>query len=86
MNIIGYADSNYANDKDTCQSVTGYVICVNHPIVSWKSKMKPAVALSSTEAEYVALSMCLSEMLFIKQVLDSMHTEVQLPRVATSLK
>jgi len=79
LTIQGYSDSNYANDKDTRQSVTGYVIYVNETLVAWKSKMQPGVTLSSTEAEYVALSMCLSEMLFIKQVLESIYIPINLP-------
>ena len=79
MNIIGFANSNYANDKDTHQSVTGYVIYVKNSLIAWKFKIQPAVTLYSNEAEYVTVSMCLAEMLFIKQVLNSMHTEVQLP-------
>ena len=79
LTIQGYSDSNYANNKDTRQSVTGYVIYVNETLVAWKSKMQPGVTLSSTEAEYVALSMCLSEMLFIKQVLESIYIPINLP-------
>ena len=65
LEIIGYADSNYGNDPETHHSVSGFVIYLNKSLISWKSKLKPITTLSSTEAEYIALAMCLAEVLFI---------------------
>jgi len=45
----------------------------------WKSKMQESVTLSSTEAEYVAISQCLTDMLFIKAVGESMNVKVKVP-------
>ena len=41
--------------------------------------MQQCVTLSSTEAEYVAASQCVSEMEFVRQVVESMGMNVQLP-------
>ena len=81
LNITAYSDSNYTNDKDSCQSVTGFVIYVNDTLVTWKSKMQPAVTLSSTESEYVALSMCLCEMIFIKHIIEELHLDLHHPMI-----
>jgi uncharacterized protein YuzE len=51
----GYADAAYANNEDM-KSTTGYVFLASGGAVTWKSKKQTVVALSSTEAEYVAFS------------------------------
>ena len=38
IEIIGYSDSSFANNKETQQSVTGYAIYANNSLITWKSK------------------------------------------------
>jgi hypothetical protein len=47
--------------------------------ISWKSKSGKSVTLSSTEAEYLAMSECAKELIFIKNVLETMGIKVKLP-------
>ena len=54
--LICFCDSDYATDLDPRKSVTGYVLCVKGVPVCWKSKAQRSVTLSSTEAEWIALS------------------------------
>ena len=57
----------------------GFIIyCMGVPI-HWKSKGQKSVALSSSEAEYVALSEAAKEVKFIYQVLISLNFMVKLP-------
>ena len=49
-------DSDHASDPDTHQSQTGYILKLAKGIVSWTLYLQKTVALSSTEAEYMALS------------------------------
>jgi len=51
----GYADAAYGN-LDERRSTTGYVFIAGSGAITWRSKKQPTVVLSSTEAEYVALS------------------------------
>ena len=81
IKIIGYADSSFATDKDTRLSVTGYVIYSNNSIIAWKPKNQSSITLSSTESEHVALSKCLMEMIFIKQVCESVNKPIQTPMI-----
>ena len=67
--IIGYVDSDFATDPVTRQSVTGYFIFIGNSLVCWKSKQKVSTTLSSTEAEYVAMSHCATEMMFVRNLL-----------------
>ena len=50
------SDSEFANDKDTRYSVYGYIIYFCGIPVAWKSESMKSVVLSTTEAEYVAVS------------------------------
>jgi Reverse transcriptase (RNA-dependent DNA polymerase) len=51
----GYSDAAYA-DTDDYKSTSGYVFIVGEGAVTWRSKKQSTIALSSTEAEYIALS------------------------------
>ena len=63
----GYSDAN-ALDPQSCLSRTGYVITyANCPII-WSSKMQSTISLSTTEAEYVALSSALRDVIFLMEL------------------
>ena len=51
-----YSDSDYARDVETRKSTSGYVFFIAGGPVSWKSAKQHAVTLSSTKAEYYALT------------------------------
>ena len=53
------------NDKDTRYSVYGYIIYFCGFPVAWKSKSMKSVVLSTTEAEYVAVSEVVKEIKFL---------------------
>src|SRR5271154_2819160 len=54
--IIGYADADWGSDKDDRKSTTGYVFTINSGAVSWTSHKQTSNAVSTMEAEYMALS------------------------------
>ena len=70
--IVGMVDSDFATNKDTRKSTTGYLVTVGGCLVSWMSKAQPSVTLSNTEAEYVAASMCVTEIRFITMLMDEL--------------
>ena len=53
--FYGYVDAMYAN-MDDYKSTSGYVFLVGSGAITWRSKKQTTIALSSTEAEYIALS------------------------------
>ena len=69
FNLQAYADADFANSKDR-KSISGFVVKLNTNLIAWKSKKQNSVTLSSAEAEYVAISVCLTECLFIKQFIE----------------
>ena len=64
------------NDR---KSVTGWDIYANDALISHKSKQQEVTAKSSTEAEYIALAAVCSEIMFIKQLLESINIGVRTP-------
>ena len=61
---VSYCDSNYATDPNDRKSVSGMIHTIGGTIVNWASKKQSTVTLSSTEAEYIALSDCSKEIKF----------------------
>jgi hypothetical protein len=74
-----YSDSDWAGDEDNRKPVTGFMIFLLGVPIMWRSKAQGSVALSSTEAEFYALSEAAKEIKFIVQVLISMGIPVKLP-------
>ncbi|XP_045783756.1 secreted RxLR effector protein 161-like [Maniola jurtina] len=68
--ILGYCDADYANDVDTRRSIRGYVFIKNGAAVTWSSQRQQTVALSTTEAEFMAACAATKEAIWIKQLLS----------------
>uniref|UniRef100_A0A3Q7IES9 Reverse transcriptase Ty1/copia-type domain-containing protein n=1 Tax=Solanum lycopersicum TaxID=4081 RepID=A0A3Q7IES9_SOLLC len=62
----GYSDSDYAGDVDKRRSMIGYVFTLGGSVVSWKATLQPTVTLSTTEAEYMALTEAAKEGIWLK--------------------
>lgn len=71
MRIVAFTDSDYANGEDR-KSVTGGVVTLGGVPTNAMSKTQAIVSLSSTEAEYIALSAVAQEVIFQSQILDEL--------------
>uniref|UniRef100_A0A803LNQ4 Retroviral polymerase SH3-like domain-containing protein n=1 Tax=Chenopodium quinoa TaxID=63459 RepID=A0A803LNQ4_CHEQI len=54
--LIGYVDSDYGGDLDDRKSTSGYVFFLGGSAISWRSALQEVTGLSTTEAEYMALT------------------------------
>ncbi|KAE8695213.1 Oxygen-dependent coproporphyrinogen-III oxidase [Hibiscus syriacus] len=63
--VVGYVDSNYAGDLDSRRSTTGYVFTLGGGPICWKSIVQFVVALSTTEAKYMAAAEAAKEALWL---------------------
>ncbi|WVZ62982.1 hypothetical protein U9M48_012667 [Paspalum notatum var. saurae] len=66
--FVGYVDSDHAGDLDKRRSLTGYVFTVGGCAVSWKACLQATVALSTTEAEYMAISEACKEAIWLREL------------------
>lgn len=72
LTLIGWSDANWGGDIHTRRSATGYIFKLGLGPVSWNSKRQPTVALSSCEAEYMALSAATQEALWLRSLLQGL--------------
>nr|GEW19148.1 uncharacterized mitochondrial protein AtMg00810-like [Tanacetum cinerariifolium] len=56
VDLTAFADADHAGCQDTRRSTSGSVQFLGERLISWSSKRKKSAAISSTEAEYIALS------------------------------
>jgi Reverse transcriptase (RNA-dependent DNA polymerase) len=69
LNIEGYCDSDWTSCSDDRKSTSGYCMFIGGNMVSWKSKKQTVVARSTTEAEYRAMALSVTEMLWLRALL-----------------
>lgn len=69
LDIVAYTDADWANDLSDRKSYTGFVIKLGGNLVNWEARKQRCTALSSTEAEYVAISDVCKDILFVKNLL-----------------
>jgi hypothetical protein len=70
--LMAYMDSNWAANKIWRWSITGYFFKSADGIISWHSHAQKTVALSLTEAEYMAISDCSRQAVWIKTMLEEL--------------
>ena len=71
----GYCDSDYAGDLDTRRSTTGFVFTFCGAAISWSSKLQPTVAVSTTEAEYLAAAQAVKEAVWLRKLASELKLQ-----------
>ena len=79
--FLAYSDADWAGDTIDRRSTSGFVIKLFNSAVSWRSQKQPTVSLSSTEAEYIALTETCKEVLWFIGLLKDMFIDVNIPIV-----
>ena len=74
--IIGYVDSNFAGDLDGYRSTTGFIFLSNGTAISWGSKLQKLAALSTVEAEFVAMSSGVQEALWLSKLVQDVGEDL----------
>ena len=67
--LVGYVDADWAGDIDDRVSHTGYVFKLADAAVTWEARKQKTIALSSTEAEYMALGEAAKETVYLRNLL-----------------
>ncbi|KAH9768967.1 Integrase catalytic domain-containing protein [Citrus sinensis] len=69
---VGYCDSDFVGDLDKRRLTTGYVFTLGRGLISWRSILQSTVALSTTEAEYMAATEAVKEAIWLKGLLGDL--------------
>jgi hypothetical protein len=78
--LVGFTDSDWADDPDDWKSTAGYVFNLGSGPVTWDCKKQLAyIALSSAEAEYQAAVNASQEALWLRQILSEFGFQHQHP-------
>jgi hypothetical protein len=76
LNLEGYADASYGSNLSDRRSYSGYIFRLGDCAISWCSSKQTSVAVSTTEAEYVALSLAARQLTWLQYGLEGTHQNV----------
>ncbi|KAG8497073.1 hypothetical protein CXB51_008352 [Gossypium anomalum] len=77
----GYVDADFTRDPDRRRSLTGYVFTIGGCAISWKVTLQTTVALSTTEAEYMAITEACKEAIWLKGLFSELNKDLQISTV-----
>ncbi|GJX57093.1 hypothetical protein Tco_0286990 [Tanacetum coccineum] len=75
--LIAYSDANHAGCKDDCKSTSRGLQFLGGKLVSWSSKKQDSTAMSIAEAEYVSLSACCAQVIWMLQHSKTKHIDIR---------
>ena len=81
LSIVGYVDTDFTGDLDDKRSTTGYVFTLTEGPIYWRSIIQSTVAMSTTEAKYIAAAKAAKEALW----LTGLVMELGIQQVGVSL-
>ena len=79
--LEGFSDADWAGDHADRRSTSGYVFQLANGAIAWASRKQSSVALSTWEAEYMALSVATQEVIWLCRLLEEMQSEQQEPTI-----
>ena len=79
LSFRGFSDADFANSLDDRRSIAGILVELWGSPIAWISKIQPTVALSTTEAEYMALCKLTQELFYFKNLCGEMNLKVKQP-------
>ena len=73
--LTSYSDTNFANNELDCRSLTGYVFKIGNMAVTWNTRKQPTVALSTMEAEYMAVAAVTHKAIWLRQLISELRID-----------
>lgn len=77
--LEGFSDADFASDKETRRSTTGYVFKLNGGPITWCSKLQPTVSLSTTESEFIAAAQATKEAIWLRKFMSDIQEDLHGP-------
>jgi hypothetical protein len=78
------SDADWAGDKKDRASISGFVWSLGGGPISWSAKKQNCIALSTTEAEYVALTRAIQEGVWLQQSLKQFQVDCPSPLIIST--
>jgi hypothetical protein len=69
QDVVGYCDVDWVGDLEDRRSTIGFVFMMGGGATSWSSKRQPTIALSTTEAEYMASTQATKEAIWMTKLM-----------------
>ena len=69
---MGYLNVNWVGDLDERKSTSIYIYLLNNGIITWGSKKQTCIALSTIKAEFIACSVAIQEVVWLRRFLYSL--------------
>ena len=66
LKLKGFVNADLVGDIDSRKSTTGFVFTLGGTVISWGSNLQKVIALSTTKAEYVAMTEATKEMIWLQ--------------------
>jgi hypothetical protein len=79
LTFKGLSDADFANSIDDRRSIAGILVELWNSPIAWTSKIQPSVALSTTEAEYMALCKLTQELFNFRNLCKEMNLSLKEP-------
>ena len=79
--VMGFVDSDFAGDLDKRRSLTGYLFTLSSSAISWRSTLQSTVALSTTEAEYMAAAEAVKEGIWLRNLVQELGLQQEVNSV-----
>jgi hypothetical protein len=76
--LEAYVDADWASQPHR-HSMSGYVVLLNGGPVAWSARKQPLIALSTAEAEYIALTTVAREILYLQLLINELYEPLNLP-------
>ncbi|CAM8958294.1 unnamed protein product [Rhodiola kirilowii] len=77
--LTGFTDSDWAGDVETRKSTSGYAFYLGDGVISWSSKKQQVVALSTAEAEYIAVTTAACQAVWLRRILEDLKHKQEGP-------
>lgn len=79
--LRSYCDADLAGDVETRRSTSGFCVVLFGAVVHWTSKLQTTVALSTAEAETIAATEAIKQLMHMRMLLRELGHEVKYPTV-----